>query len=215
VGVIYRADSSQFAMRAVAAGTVVAAILGLTTACLDHTTRGAAVPATTLGPTPTSTTGTTTETTTAQPTTTAPPPPVTLGPRGFGDITLGMTKSAALATGELVINDPSSEDHCTGYDLTAFPTPPEEASVYISPTSGVVAIFAATTMRTPEGIGLGSTLASVKATYPEVGRQDPKPDDPEYLPAVPGNPQARYRISFDGTVVAGLGIEQLHEDCFD
>jgi hypothetical protein len=196
------------------AGTIVAAMADLA-ACANQKTQGGPVPVADHA-SPTSTSSTTTKTVPPPVTTTTPPapPPDILGPQGFGQIKLGMTKSQALATGELVVNDPSSDEHCTGYDLKAFPTPPEEVSVYISPNNGVVAIFATKAMHTPEGIALGSTLAKVKAAYPEVAQEDPNPEDPEYLPTVPGNPKAQYRISFENNKVAGLGIEQ-NQDCFD
>lgn len=82
-----------------------------------------------------------------------------LGRDAYGSFTLGMSKDAALATGQLAgrHNDGTG---CRSYTMTSGGT------VVISDRLGVARIEGSQSARTPEGIRAGSTVAQVQAKYP-------------------------------------------------
>jgi hypothetical protein len=117
-----------------------------------------------------------------------------VGPSGIGPLHLGMTIQQAQAThlfGQL--NVPSTAcAEASNQDLT----------IKYSVKYGVT-LIGAERGRTPEGIGLGSTFAEVKHTYPrsaepELGTLDEQlAMFGEVEAQVPGNPAADYTIVFD------------------
>jgi len=172
------------------------------------------------GPTTTSTTTTSTTTTSAPPaahtetprsTTTRPAPAAkTLGPLGYGALTLGMTAEQALATGLIVQDMEGTGPGCTGYHLIDRPTPPDNWSVVISPNYGLVAIIDKTGIPTPEGTAVGSTFAQTKAAYPDITAY---PN--EHRAAVPGNTKAIYTFSFGlDHRLNHLALEDPRQDCY-
>lgn len=90
--------------------------------------------------------------------------------------------------------------------------PAREALVLQSETLGVATIDAYPGVRTPEGIGIGSSLATVQNAYPafelhsEVGRGQV---------GVPGNDRAVYRIAFADGAVAELTLQYSDQDCYE
>lgn len=98
--------------------------------------------------------------------TTAAPAPTVLGPLGFGKLQLGMNRAEAEATGEIAAfadtNDPPG---CGRYTARA-------GWQGFTNTGEIVAIMPGRLVaRTPEGIGVGSTVDEVRAAYPtlEIG----------------------------------------------
>ncbi|MFD9733903.1 hypothetical protein [Umezawaea sp. NPDC059074] len=93
-----------------------------------------------------------------------PPPPVVKTDEGPG-LRLGMSEEEALATGLLVNRGVDDAWGCHTYSTTTFPDTPK--AVVISPTTGVARLTQASAFRTTEGIGVGSTAADVRNTYPQ------------------------------------------------
>ncbi|MEV0621967.1 hypothetical protein AB0I81_52215 [Nonomuraea sp. NPDC050404] len=112
----------------------------------------------------------------------------TLGPHGYGQVRLGLSAQQAKATGKLKLKLAGSGGACSGWDLKAHPTGKDSVGLYVSKKRGVAVIFAAKGMKTPQGIGIGSTLKQIKAAYPKV--KTPRDFNP-YV-SVPGNPKAHY-----------------------
>ncbi|MER7133601.1 hypothetical protein [Streptosporangium saharense] len=134
----------------------------------------------------------------------------TLGPYGYGAVKLGMTVTQAKKTGDVVKKLPG-DGGCSGWDLKNFPTPKDAVGVYISPNVGLAAIFAAKGMRTPEGIGIGSTAKQVKTAYPQI-RKDAHGF---YVITVPGNKKAYYTFGVTHGKVTEYGIALNKQDCFN
>ncbi|MEU7853207.1 hypothetical protein [Nonomuraea sp. NPDC049141] len=110
--------------------------------------------------------------------------PGTFGPYGYGGVKLGMTAKQAKATGKVVLK---MSGYCAGWDYKAHPNPKDEIGLYISKKRGVAVIFGWGGVRTPKGVGVGSTLSQVKKAYPSVKEQESG-----WYATVPGNPKAYY-----------------------
>ncbi|MBF8192892.1 hypothetical protein ITP53_45895 [Nonomuraea sp. K274] len=115
-------------------------------------------------------------------------PKAALGPYGYGKVKLGMSAKKTKATGRVVLKMPVGEGTCSGWDLKAYPTGKNSVGLYISKRRGVAVIFAPKGVRTPEGIGIGSTMKQIKKAYP--GLKTAASGFP-YV-SVPGNPTAYY-----------------------
>ncbi|GAA4913461.1 hypothetical protein HD597_010486 [Nonomuraea thailandensis] len=133
-----------------------------------------------------------------------------LGPTGYGSVKLGMTAAQARATGKLVRKSVrGSLPTCTTWDLKEQRYGDNRAGVFISKKHGVVAIAAPGSVRTPQGIGRGSTVAQLRRAYPDF-RLDA--DGP--IAGVPGNRKATYVFHISKTKVLGVAIYLKKQDCF-
>ncbi len=83
-----------------------------------------------------------------------------IGPNSFGALTLGMPEDAALATG-LVGGLVAEDGSCSRYEGTF------GGSVLVSRLHGLVGVRVTSPVASPEGIHLGSTVADVRAAYPD------------------------------------------------
>ncbi|MET7465373.1 hypothetical protein [Nonomuraea sp. NPDC005501] len=92
----------------------------------------------------------------------------TFGPAGYGGVKLGMSAKAAQATGKISHKKGLDSPSCTGWQLKAHPTGSDGVGLYISKKHGVAMIFASKGVKTPAGIGLGSTYKQIKKAYPKV-----------------------------------------------
>jgi hypothetical protein len=179
------------------------------------TTTASTTASTTAKATTTTPTTTTTLAGTVKGTTTTTPPakpsgPV-VGPFGLGALKLGMDYGEAVASGVIVPDVPPSADRgCEGYDLVGYPNGESEISVYAMHDLGIAAIFLQPGMRTPEGIGLGSSVEDFQDAYGLAPN-----GEWQAVTAVPGNPDAIYHMvaSADGTVGSLVLALRKHE-CF-
>ncbi len=161
-------------------------------------------------------------TTSNQTLTPAPAPSAAvIGPDGYGDLTLGMSAQQALAT-KLVDNQVRTVKDCTIYDDTrpapSGPGAPAQVirSLYIYVSSaapaGVEVIVAPAGVTTPEGIGVGSSSAAVKTTYPTGSSQR----GGLVVVAVPGHAGLDYRFTVDGQgTVTTVGLSMTRQHCVD
>ncbi|SDN21684.1 hypothetical protein [Allokutzneria albata] len=139
----------------------------------------------------------------------APAGPV-LGPDGLGDLKLGMSEPDAYQTTLLHAyqgEDPGAGINpvCSKYEFRAAPN---ELNVLISPTKGVAVIHAYPGVRTPRGIGIGSSRKELVAAYPEWSEGP----NGRWVD-VPGNPNAGYAIDVRDDKVIGIGLYQNEQDC--
>ncbi|MEV4896708.1 hypothetical protein AB0K48_45845 [Nonomuraea sp. NPDC055795] len=133
----------------------------------------------------------------------------TLGPYGVGALKLGMSAKRAKATGKIVLKRSAPHGGCSGWDLKAHPTGKNSVGLYISKKRGVAVVFAGKGMRTPEGIGIGSTMRQVRRAYPKV--RTPRGLNP-YV-TVPGNSRAYYTFFVDKGRLEQLSIAVMWQDC--
>ena len=129
-----------------------------------------------------------------------------LGPDGYGDLRLGMSVEDASATGAATFSDPP-QGGCTGFALTGFPVRKGLTDGYLSAANGLEVLFARPGMRTPEGIGLGSSAQDVAAAYPEA-------DASAALATVPVG-DAEYVISLREGKVTELALAMRGQTCWD
>ncbi|WP_299955037.1 hypothetical protein [uncultured Modestobacter sp.] len=137
---------------------------------------------------------------------------VVLGPEGLGSLRLGMSREQAETTGLVEpFRDEYPGETCSWRAALAG-APAGEALVLHSENLGVATIDAYPGVRTPEGVGIGSSLAAVQDAYPsfqlhgEFGRGQV---------GVPGSDRAVYRIAFVDGAVAELTLQYFDQDCYE
>ena len=142
----------------------------------------------------------------------ATPAALVLGPDGLGPLKLGMTRSEAEATGMVAAfrNEPNSATCLWRSQLSGAPA--GAGTVFYSETLGVATIDAYAGVTTPEGIGIGSSLAAVAQAYP--GWQPNERLGRGHV-AVPGNSQAVYRLAYADGKVTELTLQYAHQDCYE
>ncbi|RZQ62113.1 hypothetical protein [Amycolatopsis suaedae] len=130
-----------------------------------------------------------------------------LEPVGYGRLRLGMSPEEAAASG--VVLEGAGGEGCVTYKATS--GTPSVASVIVSPNLGTVFIDPAGSVRTPKGIGTGSTREEVYAAYP--GTSTGRGTD-LHLVAPAGNGASFVMdLNTDGTV-ADLNLERNDQDCY-
>lgn len=158
----------------------------------------------------------------ASPTRTASPSPTasqttpTLGPKGLGELVLGMTKVQARGTG-LATGISGARGTCGGAKdgrLTgADRTDDLSGKLFFSTYTNRLVIIAATDgIATPEGVSLGTRTADVRAAYPTWKGNLPDSFGVGYVRA-PGNAKAYYRIGVRDGEVVELTLQSLDQDC--
>ena len=147
-----------------------------------------------------------------------------LGPSGYGALSLGMTKAGALATGLTTAMTALGEGGCgapvDGY-LVGSPNTDGVAlpgRLFFSNRTGrLVAIYAFPGVKTPEGIGLGSTYEQLHAAYPGWAPMDSNPGTIDGRASVlaPGNANAHYRIVVANSKVTEISLDSNQQDCYE
>jgi len=136
-----------------------------------------------------------------------------LGPDGLGALKLGMNRQQAMATGEVGEVSPT-ENQCDSYKLVGAPATVTDG--YLSHSLGIALIVPPANVRTPEGIGIGSSIADVMRAYPGTVYNISTRQNLGPRVLVPGNPNAYYRFPDGGTgKVTRISIELKNQDCFD
>jgi hypothetical protein len=143
------------------------------------------------------------------------PAALVLGPSGFGPLTLGMKLDAAEATGLLTpVTGSAPDGGCdTRAKLAAGAGAPDgqDGTLYFSPNNGLSSITAYAGVKTPEGIGLGSTQDEAKAAYPSMTVVEES-----QAAWVPTGTGATYRIGFDKSgKVTSILLQSLKQDCYE
>ncbi|WP_127501681.1 hypothetical protein [Actinoplanes solisilvae] len=146
-----------------------------------------------------------------------------IGPRGLGAVRLGMSMSAASATGLIGkwVNPATgaTTPEGGGCSMTAplKEAPSDDATVYGGKDRGIIVISAYGRIRTPEGIRIGSSKAALLEAYPTwrpIAEENPEADG-RGLVAVPGNSKANYRIATVNGKVAQLALQFKTQDCYE
>jgi hypothetical protein len=167
----------------------------------------------------------------ASPTGTAPPPEspapaaspsarLVLGPKGFGALRLGMTSRQATATGLIApwtgqnTADCGLQSHLLGANGVAAGN---DGAVLSGERGGVQAIDAYGSVRTPEGIHLGSSTAAMLKAYPdwEIAYGDDSTELTRGHASVPGNSKATYRMETVGGKVTQLTLQLTNQFCYE
>lgn len=150
----------------------------------------------------------------------SPSPATQLGPDGYGDLTLGMSKNEARATGLATQISQDATGGCgddTDGWLKAAPTPTQQSMagrLFFSTNSDkLVAIYAYGDIATPEGLHLGSTAADVRTDYPTWTGNE-KVDGVGTIP-VPGSDSAEYRVDIEDGAVVTLSLDATDQDCYE
>ncbi|MCE1174153.1 MAG: hypothetical protein LWW77_06035 [Propionibacteriales bacterium] len=149
--------------------------------------------------------------------TVATPSSAVLGPGGYSGLTLGMTKSQAMATG--LASGISGNNGTCGADGDgrlngAIPADASdlEGKLFFSTTTGKLVIIGAMSgVATPEGVHLGSLVKEVKKAYPKW--KGSEGDEGLGFVKVPGNPAALYRLYIDAGQVLELTLQTVDQDC--
>jgi hypothetical protein len=174
---------------------------------------------------PSSTTGSPTATASAAPSPTATattlptkPAEIFLGPFGYGRLKLRQPEAQAKATG-LATDWTGSGPGCSVHAyLVGSPTMDElsiQGRIFVSSTYGVVAIYAYPGIKTPKGIGLGSTYAQLHQAYPAVNIFVGDNNNGRGSAPVPGNAHASYRIIMNSGKVSELSLDSDKQDCYE
>ncbi len=133
----------------------------------------------------------------------------TLGPFGYGNIRLGMTEAKARGTGRIVRKTIKADTTCSAYDFKNHRYEGNQAGLFISKKQGVVTISAPGKVKTPQGIGWGSTPAQLRATYSNL-KQNALYGT---YAAVPGNPKAIYVFVASKRMVLGVTLVMTAQTC--
>jgi hypothetical protein len=129
------------------------------------------------------------------------------GPTEVQQVKLGMTEAEIVAVGGKVTASPGGES-CRGVLLPYQEPVPNRSGGSFSPSRGLVGITARPGMKTPERIGLGSTLDALKTAYPtaQLGQDD------IWVAPLPGNTEYDFQVGSDGTVT-GMTLTMTNKEC--
>ncbi len=132
-----------------------------------------------------------------------PQPAMVLAPDGLGDLRLGMSLAEVEAAGATV----EQGESCSGFTAPGYRPREDAVDGFVSERDGLVAVFARPGVRTPEGIGLGSTAPQVAAAYPDARRAD---NGLTYVRVAPG---VSYSLGIADSTVVALALVVDEQDC--
>ncbi|MFL6061060.1 MAG: hypothetical protein ACJ72E_07510, partial [Marmoricola sp.] len=101
-----------------------------------------------------------------------------------------------------------STTHCSAVTLP-YQVPEDGSSSLVSPTVGLAVLFAGPGQMTPEGIGLGSSLADVKKAYPH-GHPT---TDSSWVTPLPGNTEYQFLVDRTTHEVYEMDMITDQQDC--
>ncbi|GAA1550271.1 hypothetical protein GCM10009827_083640 [Dactylosporangium maewongense] len=133
-----------------------------------------------------------------------------LGPQGYGALRLGMTREQALATGVVAPFETG-----TGCTTTEVRGAPKGGWVMFSPTLGLTAIDAWSTLRTKEGVHIGMSGDEMRRIYPNWTIVDGANGNGRGYVKVPGNDKASYRITVYNDKVDELTLQLGNQNCYE
>jgi hypothetical protein len=144
-----------------------------------------------------------------------------LGPTSLGKLKIGMLPKAATATGE--IDAPVPAQGCGSAALKSANS--DDVKVTYSADRGLVAIPAYGRIATPEGIRIGSSVAQLKAAYPDLVRRITEEGQPaEIADRESGDAFAgkgdeykgvHYRFRFLNGKLTELELEHDNQNCYE
>lgn len=128
---------------------------------------------------------------------------------GYGGVRIGMTiEEATAAVGHPLALDPALDDDNACITFRLVESDQEGQPIFMAEEGRVtrVSFYQGATARTPEGVGVGSTGAAVRAAYPNVREQPPPYDAPPAHDLVawttPERAGYRFEVGDDGVVRA-------------
>lgn len=127
-----------------------------------------------------------------------------LGPDGFIELRLGMTRQEALATSRIRVG--GSANGCTGFYLAMYGDGSGLGPHGYFSKQGLAVIHAQGGMHTPEGVPLGTPLEEVQRTYPAVRRSGG-------LWVVPASDEADYFFVIEEGIVNFFGLTSSDDPC--
>jgi hypothetical protein len=137
-----------------------------------------------------------------------PSPTVTsgdFGPETFGDLRLYLTPEEVADTGQATVNDDAGQGANACRSLTYTGDEPGRVDGYVT-SYGVEVLFAPDDAKTPEGLGVGSSVTDLERLYP-----DAEKIVSGYLIPLPG--ARRYAALVDGGEVVTLSLESNGQTC--
>lgn len=139
------------------------------------------------------------------------PATLTIRPDGFAGLRLGMSIDEVRATGEAVPHEDVG-GLCRTFTLTGAGLPAAEADSetdgFVSKEYGLVAVFARPGMSTPEGLGVGSTVAELRAAYAAGDSESGW-----FRVSLGGGREYEFGVG-QGNTVESLSIRMITQDCF-
>lgn len=127
-----------------------------------------------------------------------------LGPDGFIELRLGMTRPEAMATGRIRVGE--SANGCTGFYLAMYGDGSGLGPHGYFSENGLAVVHAQGGMHTPEGVALGTPVEELQRTYPAVRRSD-------RFWVVPASDEADYFFVIEEGVVNFFGLVSPGDPC--